>query len=168
MAGTSADKLAKLKATKADLKAALIEKGQTPGDVFSTYPGLVRAITTGEDLSEELTAQKSLIARIMTALEEKAAPPVYTPPYAQGVAYVRSDKNYAFNPSGNVGLKYSSDSTLYFLPKIPTENMKIIAANGSEKNFSFSETYGCFAVPGDGGSIYLDGVLYCTVAMISD
>lgn len=47
MANTTADKLALLEATKADLKAALAEKGQTVGDVFSTYPVAVRAIETG-------------------------------------------------------------------------------------------------------------------------
>lgn len=45
--GTIADKLAKLEATKADLKAAITEKGQTVGDVFSAYPAAVRAIETG-------------------------------------------------------------------------------------------------------------------------
>ena len=45
--GTIADKLAKLNETKADLKAALLEKGQTVGDVFSTYPDAVRAISSG-------------------------------------------------------------------------------------------------------------------------
>lgn len=43
----TADKLNRLKQTKADLKAALIEKGQTPGDVFADYPAKVRAIETG-------------------------------------------------------------------------------------------------------------------------
>lgn len=43
----TADKLNRLKQTKADLKAALIEKGQNPGDVFSDYPDMVRAIETG-------------------------------------------------------------------------------------------------------------------------
>lgn len=47
MANTTADKLDLLEATKADLKAALAEKGQTVGDVFSTYPAAVRAIETG-------------------------------------------------------------------------------------------------------------------------
>ena len=47
MANTTADKLNKLASTKADLKAALAEKGQTVGDVFSTYPAAVRAIETG-------------------------------------------------------------------------------------------------------------------------
>ena len=46
MANTTADKLAKLNATKADLKAALAEKGQTVGDVFSAYPAAVRAVET--------------------------------------------------------------------------------------------------------------------------
>lgn len=45
--GTTADKLAKLAETKADLKAALSEKGQTVGDVFSEYPAAVRAIESG-------------------------------------------------------------------------------------------------------------------------
>lgn len=47
MANTTADKLELLQATKANLKAALAEKGQTVGDVFSTYPAAVRAIETG-------------------------------------------------------------------------------------------------------------------------
>lgn len=46
----TADKLALLKATKADLKTALTEQGQSPGDVFETYPDLVRAIQTGVTL----------------------------------------------------------------------------------------------------------------------
>jgi len=37
----------RLAGIKADLKAALAEKGQTVGDVFSTYPAAVRAIETG-------------------------------------------------------------------------------------------------------------------------
>lgn len=45
--GTIADKLAKLNTTKEELKAALAEKGQTVGDVFSAYPAAVRAIETG-------------------------------------------------------------------------------------------------------------------------
>lgn len=45
--GTTADKFNKLAQTKADLKAALAEKGQTVGDVFADYPAAVRAIETG-------------------------------------------------------------------------------------------------------------------------
>ena len=37
----------RLAAIKEDLKAALAEKGQTVGEVFSTYPDAVRAIQTG-------------------------------------------------------------------------------------------------------------------------
>lgn len=43
----TANKLNRLKQTKADLKAALTEKGQNPGNVFSQYPDMVRAIQTG-------------------------------------------------------------------------------------------------------------------------
>lgn len=55
MANTTADKLALLEATKADLKAALAEKGQTVGDVFSAYPAAVRAIETGGGETATLT-----------------------------------------------------------------------------------------------------------------
>lgn len=50
--GTTAKKLAHAKAVKADLKAALTEKGQNPGDVFDTFPDLVRAIETGTKLPD--------------------------------------------------------------------------------------------------------------------
>lgn len=59
MANTTADKLALLEATKADLKAALAEKGQTVGDVFSTYPAAVRAIET-TSLPQTVTVKFSL------------------------------------------------------------------------------------------------------------
>lgn len=47
---TLEEKEVALQETKADLKAALAEKGQTVGDVFSTYPAAVRAIETGGEL----------------------------------------------------------------------------------------------------------------------
>lgn len=47
MAGTTTDKLERLMQTKADIKSALIEKGQAPGDVFSQYADMVRAISGG-------------------------------------------------------------------------------------------------------------------------
>lgn len=42
--GTTTDKLNKLMETKAAIKAALVEKGQNPSDVFSTYAGNIIAI----------------------------------------------------------------------------------------------------------------------------
>lgn len=52
MAGTSADKLNKLKQTKADIKAAIQEKGQTvsSADTFASYADKIRAITPIEPL----------------------------------------------------------------------------------------------------------------------
>lgn len=44
---TLEEKEVALQETKADLKAALAEKGQTVGEVFSAYPAAVRAIETG-------------------------------------------------------------------------------------------------------------------------
>ena len=49
--GTVAEKLNKVLKTKADIKAAIIEKGQNAGDVFSTYADKIRAIETGKDVS---------------------------------------------------------------------------------------------------------------------
>ena len=49
--GTIAEKLENLTAIKSDLKAALAEKGQTVGEVFSTYPDAVRAIETGNKVA---------------------------------------------------------------------------------------------------------------------
>lgn len=47
--GTTTDKLNKLIQTKAAIKAALVEKGQNPSDVFSTYANNIKAISTGVD-----------------------------------------------------------------------------------------------------------------------
>lgn len=44
---STADKLNALVQTKADIKQALIDKGQNPSDVFSTYADDIRAIETG-------------------------------------------------------------------------------------------------------------------------
>ena len=44
---STADKLNALVNTKADIKQALIDKGQNPSDVFSTYADNIRAIETG-------------------------------------------------------------------------------------------------------------------------
>lgn len=43
---TTAEKLNRLLNTKADIKAALVEKGQTASDIFSTYADKIRAIET--------------------------------------------------------------------------------------------------------------------------
>lgn len=108
--GTTADKLNLLLNSKADIKAALVEKGQTVSDVFSEYGDKIRAIQTGVELpalsnpasaseigegyeainaagermvgtgelavslAPELTAQDTLIADIMAALEGKMVP----------------------------------------------------------------------------------------------
>lgn len=62
--GTVADKLALTESTKADIKAALQEKGQSPTDVFSTYGNLVRAIKTDPVLQSKTvtpsTSQQSV------------------------------------------------------------------------------------------------------------
>lgn len=55
MAGTSADKLKKLKQTKADIKAAIQEKGQavSDADTFASYADKIRAIDNDVVLQEK-------------------------------------------------------------------------------------------------------------------
>ena len=61
MAGTSSDKLALLQSTKAALKAALIEKGQTVSDTdpFSSYPSKVLAISGQDNVYTEIVKEMS-------------------------------------------------------------------------------------------------------------
>ena len=48
---TTAEKLNLLLRSKADIRMALIEKGQDVSDVFSTYADKIRAIQTGGSIS---------------------------------------------------------------------------------------------------------------------
>lgn len=57
MANTTADKLAKLNATKADLKAAINGSGNTVGAVFSAYPA---AITSGKTAIAQAITEKGV------------------------------------------------------------------------------------------------------------
>ena len=59
MAGTSADKLNKLKQTKADIKAAIREKGQavSDADTFASYADKIRAIDNDFVLQEKTVTE---------------------------------------------------------------------------------------------------------------
>ena len=91
MANTTADKLALLEATKADLKAALAEKGQTVGDVFSTYPAAVRAIETG---------RKVYVGTHTTSSYKVFVPDIgFTPSIV--LAFPDDTENYEIRPSSS-------------------------------------------------------------------
>lgn len=62
--GTIAQKLSKLLETKADIKAAITEKGQTPGNVFADYPAKIRAIQTGVDTSDATATAEDIRGNI--------------------------------------------------------------------------------------------------------
>lgn len=58
---TTVEKLTLLRDTKADIKAAITEKGQTVDDVFSTYADKIRAIETGVDTSDATATAADII-----------------------------------------------------------------------------------------------------------
>ena len=49
--GTTADKLAALAASQADIKSALTTMGRTPSDLLRTYGDEIRAIKTGDKIT---------------------------------------------------------------------------------------------------------------------
>lgn len=59
--GTVADKLAALENTKAGIKAAITEKGQSVGEVFADYPAAIRAIQTGPDTSDATATEQDIL-----------------------------------------------------------------------------------------------------------
>ena len=60
--GTIADKFDKLIETKADIKEAITEKGQSVSDVFSTYGDAIRAIETGTDTSDATALASDILS----------------------------------------------------------------------------------------------------------
>ena len=70
---TLLDNLNSIKNSKADIKQALIDKGQNPTNVFADYAQLIGDIQTGEDLSEELSAQEAKLAQLESILDNKTA-----------------------------------------------------------------------------------------------
>lgn len=70
---TLLDNLNSIKNSKADIKQALIDKGQNPTNVFADYAQLIGDIQTGEDLTEVLNTQDQKIAELEATLENKTA-----------------------------------------------------------------------------------------------
>lgn len=59
--GTIAQKLAKLLQTKQEIKQAIIDMGQSVGDIFSTYPDKIRQIQSGLDTSDATATAQDLV-----------------------------------------------------------------------------------------------------------
>lgn len=135
----TADKLALLKATKANLKAALTEKGQNPGDVFDTYPDLVRAIETGTKLPDltnpgaaaDLRKGKQLIGQsgqiVTGTLEEmQQATPSISVSSAGLITATAGDKSATkqlATQAGGTRTPGTSDTTIVYAGQYATGNI---------------------------------------------
>lgn len=110
---STADKLNALVQTKADIKQALIDKGQNPTDVFSTYADDIRAIETGGGSGGVFD-----FASIgYTGNEE---------PFKSGIEYAKQIKaNY---DNGIIPQGFMNDENLYFFPKIDFGDKKNLSS----------------------------------------
>lgn len=100
---STADKLNALVQTKADIKQALIDKGQNPSDVFSSYADDIRAIETGGGVFDFASIG-------YTGNEE---------PFKSAIEYAKEvennwDNKFNFN---NQFLGFNRDQNLYLIPK---------------------------------------------------
>jgi len=99
--GTTADKLNKLLATKAGIKAAIIEKGQpvSDSDTFASYEGKIRAIRTSDIQLANIAVTKQPTKTSYTAKE------TFNPAGMEVKAVFSNDaykfvSNYTVEPSG--------------------------------------------------------------------
>lgn len=99
--GTTADKLNKILTTKNDLKAALIEKGQDPGDVFSQYPAKIRAIKTDSIKLSSIAITKQPNKTAYSAFESFSSAGMEVKAVFTNDAY-KIVSNYAVEPSGQL------------------------------------------------------------------
>lgn len=122
--GTTADKLAKLAATKADLKAAIKEKGQTVGDVFSTYPAAVRAIKQEEKVNGILELDREDTVSIDSILES----------YPN--AYIKTDNNFR----KRVSIKKGTPETFGYDEGQVVYHLWVKISDGGEEKYMILET----------------------------
>lgn len=102
--GTITEKLNKLVDTKNNIKAAIIEKGQTVGDVFSTYPDKIRAIevastpdisVSSSGLITAASGSKSSTKQLTTMAGKTVTPTTYDFTLVPSGTYAIGDINVA-------------------------------------------------------------------------
>ena len=142
---STADKLNKLITTKAAIKQALIDKGQNPSDVFSTYADNIRSITSGGGgyefdftvlgYNQEECKDANEIANVAIALGDFTQNQI-----TEAIAYGKElyDSNYSIT-NGNV-----DKNKLLFYPKLKLpfmyNNSKVLYIPNVEYNVSDGST----------------------------
>lgn len=135
--GTIAEKLAKALASKEDIKAAITEKGQTPGDVLADYPAKIRAIQTSVDTSDA-TATSNDIAqgKIAYAKGEKITGSVDVRDSNRGVGF---DMNNVFTVGDD----------MFFSSNIGANSVSLLLRPGAQVTIGFPKSLLGNATPSD-------------------
>lgn len=114
----------RLFAIKADLKAALAEKGQTVGEIFSTYPASIRAIKQEESVAAILEFDISSTTSIDSILET----------YPD--AYVKTDNNFR----KRVSIREGKSETFMYDEGQVVYHLWVKISDGGEEKYMLLET----------------------------
>lgn len=123
--GTTTDKLNKLMETKAAIKAALVEKGQNPSDVFSTYAGniiAIKATLNGTALPKDVLKDRTFYN---TDQNEKLTGTIET---------FTPQNEYTSNQTLETSGKYLSGNIIINTPVKKDEQIKTVELNMSTGN----------------------------------
>lgn len=129
--GNVADKLGKLAQTKADIRAAIMEKGQTVEETepFAAYPEKIRAISGGDQINQAREVQ------VVAANQIQVGDTVYTisGDYAP---YLRSGEDGALLSGGFKAATFSPDGRLLVVAGTFPGKAKIYTVNGVTLTYS--------------------------------
>lgn len=150
--GTLAEKLQKLAATKAAIKAAIIGKGQTVADfdTFASYADKIRAIQTGTDTSDaDITASDVRSGKIAYGKDGKVVGSVPDIETATPVMSMDTSGNITATVTQSAGYVTSGTKRATYTP--PTMSGQTITPSSTSQTISTDGKYmlGDIVVSGD-------------------